>query len=57
MLSDFSREKIREVVRLTHNDMEKSLQLLLDGGFQEEDEANFGSQGITSKSTLSNPGA
>lgn len=37
MLADYPREKIREVVRLTHNDMEKALQLLLDGGLQEDE--------------------
>jgi hypothetical protein len=45
MLSEFSRDKIRQAVRLTNNDMEKSLQLLLDGGLQDDD---FESQGITS---------
>ena len=38
MLSDFSRDKIRQAVRLTNNDMEKSLQLLLDGGLQDGDD-------------------
>ena len=38
MLSDFSRDKIRQAVRLTSNDMEKSLQLLLDGGLQDDDD-------------------
>lgn len=54
MLSDFSREKIREAVRLTGNDMEKSLQLLLDGGLQGDDDNvqsydNYGGQVYDSK--------
>ena len=48
MLAEFSRDKIRQAVRLANNDMEKSLQLLLDGGLQDDD---FGSQGITSNQT------
>ncbi len=40
MLGEFPRDKIQTVVRKTHNDMEKALQILLDGGLQDDVDYN-----------------